>query len=389
MNNRLNILSLRNVIAFGGPDTTLLGWYDRIDRDRFNVSLACFDNPGSPENDLMQPIADLDIPTHLIPYGKRKNVFASIRAIKRIIRDNNIHLLHTHDHRSDVIGYMAARQARIPVMTTVYVWFSVNSMSKLKYLEMIQRAFLRRFDGITAICEATRRQTIDQYHMPAQKVQTVLSGIDIKKFDGEFDRDRLLKSIGARPDDRLLPFVARLWPEKAHTYLLRAMVPVVAEEPRAKLMIVGDGILREALENEARDLGIAANVIFTGIRRDVARLLKISEFMVHPSLAEGIPLAVYEGMAAGLAVVGTRVDGIPEVVTHEETGLLVEPKDIPALSQAILRLLHDRPLNARLGRAAHTLMAQSYSLDYATGQLEAYYKYLYNACNGNGSKHSV
>jgi glycosyltransferase involved in cell wall biosynthesis len=374
MSGPIRVLSLRNVVMFGGPDSTLLGWYAQIDRDRFDISLACFDNPGEPQADLVRGVRDLGIRTFTIPYGRRKNVFTAVRELVRIIRSERIDVLHSHDFRSDLLGWIAARWTGIPIMNTIYVWFGIHSVGKVKYIEAANRVVLRRFDGLNAICEATRRDTIQLYGFRPEKVTTVLSGIDVRNFDLEVDEAALRASIGAAADDRLLPFVARIYPEKAHTYLLKAMVPVVAQFPKAKLVVIGDGPLRGALEQEARELGIADNVIFTGKRKDVPALLRIGEFMVHPTLAEGIPLAVYEGMAAGLAVVGTDVDGTPEVVRHEQTGLLVQPKDVPALSAAICRLLANPAASKAYGDAARKLMETDYSIAHATSQLEAYYE---------------
>jgi glycosyltransferase involved in cell wall biosynthesis len=373
MSDRIRVLSLRNVVMFGGPDTTLLGWYAQIDRTRFDVSLACFENAGEPQADLVRGMHELGVRTFTIPYGERKNVFAAVRALVRILREERIDVLHSHDFRSDLLGWIAARRVGIPIMNTVYVWFGVHSMGKVQYIEALNRLVLRRFDGLNAISEATRRDTIELYGFRPEHVTTVLSGIDVAKFEAPIDAAAVRASVGAAPDDRLLCFVARIYPEKAHTHLLKAMVPVVARHPNVKLLVIGDGPLRGALEQEARELGIGPNVVFTGKRKDVPSLLRVCEFMVHPTLAEGIPLAVYEGMAAGLAVVGTDVDGTPEVVRHEQTGLLVQPKDVPALSAAILRMLANPAEAKAWGDAARKLMATDYSIAHATGQLEAYY----------------
>ncbi|RIL07165.1 MAG: hypothetical protein DCC71_04110 [Proteobacteria bacterium] len=374
MGEPIRVLSLRNVIMFGGPDTTLLGWYAQIDRSRFDVSLASFENPGAPDADLVRGMQERGVRTFSVPYGERKNVVAAVREIARIVRRERIDVIHSHDFRSDVLGWIAARMTGVPIMNTIYVWFGENSIGKVKRIEALNRLVLRRFDGLNAISEATRRDTIRLYGFRPESVTTVLSGIDVRKFDAPVDEAAVRASIGAAPDDRLLPIVARIYPEKAHTYLLKAMVPVVRAHPRAKLLVIGEGPLRPALEQEARDLGIAANVTFTGKRKDVPALLRISEFQVHPTLAEGIPLAVYEGMAAGLAVVGTDVDGTPEVVRHEQTGLLVPPKDVTALTAAILRLLENPAESRAWGAAARELIETDYSIERATGQLEAYYE---------------
>jgi glycosyltransferase involved in cell wall biosynthesis len=137
---------------------------------------------------------------------------------------------------------------------------------------------------------------------------------------------------------------------------------------------VGAGPCLGELEGQARALGVHHRVTFTGKRQDVPQILRVCEIMVHPSLAEGIPLAVQEGMAAGLPLVGTNVDGTPEVVLHERTGLLVEVNDVPGLVQAMRRLLADPDLGRRLGAAGRHLIETKLSAARVTRQLEDVYQ---------------
>ena len=372
MSKPLHVMSVRNVIAFGGPDTTILGWFAHLDRSRFRISLASFDNPGRPDSDFLARLQEDGVETHRIPWGGLIRMFATVRALARLIREQQVDLLHTHDTRADVIGYLAARMAGIPVMTTIYVWFQATSVPKMRYFEAIDRLFLRHFDGLTAISEATRRQTIAFGFRP-EAVETIYSGIDLRKFEAAGDPESIRRSLGAQPQDRLLVYVARFWPEKAHVALIEAFREVVRAEPRARLVLLGDGPCREAAQERARELGIAEHVIFAGNRADVPQILGACELMVHPSLAEGISLGMQEGMAAGLPVIGTDVDGTPEVVVHGKTGLLVPVNDGPALTRRCRRLLAERGFARGLGAAARELIEGKLSAERVTRQLEATY----------------
>lgn len=372
MSKPLHVMSVRNVIAFGGPDTTILGWFAHLDRTRLRVSLASFDNPGRPDREFLERLEALEVETCRIPWGGLVRMFSTVRALAKLIREREVDLLHTHDTRADVIGYLAARIAGIPVMTTIYVWFQSTSVRKMRYFEAIDRLFLRHFDGLTAISEATRRQTV-AFGFPPESVETIYSGIDLDKFSGRVDVESVRRSLGARPQDRLMIYVARFWPEKAHVALVEALQDVVRAEPRARLVLVGDGPCRAQAQLRARELGIAEHVIFTGIRADVPQILRACEMMVHPSLAEGIALGMQEGMAAGLPVIGTDVDGTPEVILNEQTGLLIPVNDRPALAGAMQRLLADTALARRLGASARTLIETKLSAERVTRQLENTY----------------
>src|SRR4029453_11595231 len=136
--------------------------------------------------------------------------------------------------------------------------------------------------------------------------------------------------IAGRPDYVILT-PARLHPQKGHEYLLAA----AAQIPDATFVLAGDGPLRSELEVRARELGIAGRCLFLGERADVPDLLAAADLFVLPSLFEGLPVSILEAMAAGRPVVATAIGGTDEVVTTEQTGLLVPPRDPVAIAAAI------------------------------------------------------
>jgi glycosyltransferase involved in cell wall biosynthesis len=159
-------------------------------------------------------------------------------------------------------------------------------------------------------------------------------------------------SLGVACDSPLVGFVGRLSPEKAPDLFVRMAAQLAGKHPRAVFVVVGDGPMRERLQEEARLLGIGERVHFTGERHDVLALLPSLCALVVPSHAEGMPLVLIEGMAAGVPVVATSVGGIPELVRHLETGLLVAPGDAGNLATAVDGLLDDPPWAKSLGARA-------------------------------------
>src|SRR5205085_1812414 len=135
--------------------------------------------------------------------------------------------------------------------------------------------------------------------------------------------------------------------QKGHAYLFDAWPAVVREFPDARLLVVGDGSLRGTLEQRARGLGITGNVVFTGFRSDVARVLDTIDALVLPSLYEGMPLTAIEASAMARPVVATAVDGTPEVVEDGVTGYLVPPAEPEALARSLVRVLADRDRASR------------------------------------------
>ncbi len=160
-------------------------------------------------------------------------------------------------------------------------------------------------------------------------------------------------------DSATLVSVARLVSQKGHTVLLEALSLL----PEVTALFAGDGPLRDDLESRARQLGVEDRTIFIGTVENVAPLLAKADLFVLTSLNEGLPLSILEAMAAGLAVVATRVGGTPELVTHGETGLLVEPEDAVSTAEAIRELLTDVDLRSRMGARGRTLVLERYTAE--------------------------
>jgi glycosyltransferase involved in cell wall biosynthesis len=175
-------------------------------------------------------------------------------------------------------------------------------------------------------------------------------------------RETVCREFGLPDDVRLVVNVGNLVPKKGHRVLLAAARYVVDRVPAVRFLVVGSGPLAEDLATLARRSGLDGQVVFTGLRDDATALIGAADVFVLSSLHEGLPVALLEAMALGRAVVATRVGGVPEVVAHGETGVLVEPGDPQALAASILQLLHDDRLRDRLGRQARAQAQRRYGM---------------------------
>ena len=212
------------------------------------------------------------------------------------------------------------------------------------------------------------------------QVELIYNGVDLARYSSTEACCTLPEEYGFAPGAPLVGVVARLEPEKGHRTLLEAWPLVLEEVPAARLLVVGEGSLREELETLARERGLlgdedasipvgtrgaprGARVIFTGEREDVPAVTAALDVAVLPSYREAQGLAILEAMALRRPVVATRVGGIPEVVEDEVTGLLVPPRDRQALAAAIVRLLTDHPLADTLARAGHDVVYERFCLE--------------------------
>jgi len=181
----------------------------------------------------------------------------------------------------------------------------------------------------------------------------IMNGINVARYAAAtIGREPWRRREGFYADDLLFVCVARFYPQKNHRDLLQAFAAGSALRPNCRLLLAGDGYLREELEQLARDLGISARVHFLGRRKDVPELLGACDVFVLASLWEGNPLSVMEAMAAGLPVVVTAAGGVPELASSGTHGFVVPPGDVPALSEAMMRMANHPAARQEMGAAA-------------------------------------
>src|SRR5919109_211517 len=215
---------------------------------------------------------------------------------------------------------------------------------------LADRLVSRFVDRVIAVSEAARAFLISGKGYDARKIVVVPNGRDLSVYRPGAGGQAVRKELGIDRATPLVGVVGRLEEQKGHVYLLDAWPSVLAEFPDARLLLVGDGSLRGALEHHAQDLGIAGSVLFAGFRSDVPRVLDALDVLALPSLYEGMPLTAIEASAMAKPVVATAVDGTPEVVREGRTGRLVPPRDVVALSRALRSVLRDPAPARRMGR---------------------------------------
>ncbi|MBC7106760.1 MAG: glycosyltransferase, partial [Firmicutes bacterium] len=250
--------------------------------------------------------------------------FGVVSRIVELVRDAD--LVHTHGVRANLLGRIAARLARRPLVTTVHSLLRMDYPTLWTRLpnalaERLTRGLTRRF---IAVSRQLAEELVREGVAPA-RVSVIYNGIDVEDFQPRRPRDQVRRELGYGPGVPLVATVARLHPVKGHRYLLEAARLVVEARPEVRFLVVGAGPGRENLEAYAEQLGVGKQVRFTGFVSDVASLLGAVDLVVVPSLWEGFGLTAVEALNVGVPVVATAVGGLPEVVRPRETGLLVPP----------------------------------------------------------------
>lgn len=305
-----------------------------------------------PDSPLQAKASEAGLP--VLPLAMRSEAdFWAVHRLARAMRRARCRLAHFHDAHGAALGSRAASRARVPIrVVSRRVDFPVRS----------RRKYIKGIDAVIAISDGVR-QVLVKGGIPERLIEVVPSGIDFAPFREVRERDFLRKEFGFGPEDYLVGIVAQLEDHKGHQDLIEAARILKGQAPRLRLVIVGEGSLRLQLDRQARDLHVDDVVYFLGFREDVPRILASLDLFVLSSRMEGLGSSIMDAMASRLPVVATQAGGIPEVVLHRETGLLVPPHDPQALAQSILKLYLDRALAARLAQRGFEVVHERFSAE--------------------------
>jgi glycosyltransferase involved in cell wall biosynthesis len=335
----------------------------QTNREVCKPSVCAFGQFGA--GSLLEEFQKLGPDFHLIPSRSLYHPWTA-RAVQQYIRQKQIDIVHTHLVDADIIGSIAGRWARIPVLTTLHNSPENYARQRLDRRMLARLAAQRVTTHLVAVSQQIRQQFIEQWQVAPEQITAIRNSIRLDRF--------LDIAPGTANNGRLtVTNIASLNPQKAQHHLLEAAKLVLTQMPEVDFLIVGRGKLEQPLKERAQALGIADRVNFTGLRHDIPNVLAQSDVFVLSSLWEGLPVSALEAMGAARPVVLTDIGGNHELIESEAHGLLVPPGNVPALAQALLTLLRDKPRRLDMGRAARAQVQQEFSMDTFTRQYEETY----------------
>jgi glycosyltransferase involved in cell wall biosynthesis len=301
--------------------------------------------------------------------------------IYRLCRRERFDLVVTHTSKGGVLGRLAARAAGVPHVVYQAHAFFFNHLSPglSKALYVAIERFAARFGDLTLTVSEEHRQGALVCGVDAPgRIRTVLNGIDLRRFAG-VDGRLVRAELGFAPDDVLIGGVGRLQCFKGFEYLIRALPPVFADFPRARLILCGTGPIEARLRGECEHAGIAGRVHLLGFRKDIPQVMAALDVFVQPSLREGLSIALIEAAAAGLPSVACTIAGNAEIVQHGQTGILVPPADPAALGAALRSLLEGPEAAREMGREARRRAEARFSVERMVAENLAAYDSLMTA----------
>ncbi len=376
--NRITLLFFSCNYVIGGMQRQLTDLVTHIDRDRYRPLVACF-GPSGPFADELE---EAGIPFDCWDVAPSYDLTAPrmLARLVRLIRRERVQIFQTYEFPTKVLGWIAGRIARVPVITCAEHGTGEPKDSPRK--TWLLRKLSPLCDHFIYVADAQRRFYRDKRGFRLDgRTEVIYNGINHHRFDPTTVAPIPRTELGIDEGAPIVGITAVLREEKAHEVLLRAMPVIESHAPGARALIVGDGPERAKIESLARELGVEDRIVITGFRNDVERILPLFDVMTLCSdpVAETCPLSVLEAMCMGKPIVATSVSGLPELVVEGETGHLVGIRDHEALGDRIGRLLADRECARTMGEAGRERALAGFTIPHMVAHHEEYYERILEA----------
>jgi glycosyltransferase involved in cell wall biosynthesis len=381
------ILYLVDGLGLSGKTKAMVDLVAGLDRGRYRAHVACFDTEKSP---LARRLGEMGVPVEEVPCpdGVNLGVMTRLGALVRRLRPD---VIHCYNPRTMLYGGSVARLLGRPAIGTLSAFACLTPEGDYRFLpqKLVSTSFKSRvrnriacglMRAVVTVSEKLGRGFFRYNGIPAERLRVISYGVDIERFTRVTPEAvaAFRASVGLPAEAVVVGSIGRLVEQKDYPTQLRAFAQAAQRVPSLRMLLVGDGPLRGSIESLARELGVADRVHLAGHRDEVPVALRALDIFVLASKFEPYGVALLEAKAAGAAIVATRVNEVPEILSEGATGRLVPPEDPAAMAAAFVALAEDAAARRALGARAAAEAAARHSL---RGNVTAY-EHIYDEVRG-------
>jgi glycosyltransferase involved in cell wall biosynthesis len=358
----ITVLHTESSLGWGGQERRTLRELLGLSRGSFRPLLLC-----QPESRIGEEARRQNLPVETMRMRGNFDPLAVSR-LWGFIRHHSVDIVHTHSSADSWMASVAAKLSprRPKVVRTRHLNATFN----------VRQIYTLMADRVVTVGGSTREYMIREKGIPADRVVTIPTGVDLTIFDPERVPGDLREELGIPRHAPVFGTVSVFRRLKGHQYLLEAAGAILRAVPEAKILLAGEGPQEKNIRNKIEELGIGEAVFLAGFREDIPRVLNTMDVFVFPSLQEALGTAILEALAMRKAVVASRVGGIPEIIQEGKTGFLVDPEKPAAIAEKVIPLLKNPDLRRRLGDQGRRFVESHYDNRLMIGRLEALYREL-------------
>jgi glycosyltransferase involved in cell wall biosynthesis len=367
----------------GGAQENTMNTAIMLNKDRYKVDILTGPQTGK-EGSLIQESINRGASVIILPELVReinplKDLLAGIKLFRKL-KSNQYIIVHTHSSKAGVIGRIAAWMAGVPVIIhTVHGWSFHNHMNSwLRSLYVLLERFAASFsDTLIVVTELDINKGLREKIGEADKYRIIRSAINLEEFNpANVDPIPIRKELGIPSDVPVLGNIGRFSPQKNPMDWLDVAIRVATALPECYFLLVGDGPLRAAFEEQVEKRGINGNFILTGLRRDIPRMLSCMDVFLLTSLWEGLPRVIPQALSMGIPVIANRVDGTEEAIQDGKTGFLCLPGNLDKMAEYCINLLTNLKLRQEMSENGQKFVSNEFSLTNMVIEIESLYEEL-------------
>lgn len=373
---------ITRLIIGGAQENTLLTVIGQ--QQDYGDEVTLFTGPGvGPEGSLEDRAIAAGVDLRIVPKLQRSlHPWRDWRSYQRLVqglREYRPQVVHTHSSKAGILGRRAAHRLRLPCVHTIHgaAFHYGQAWPAYRTYVAVERLAARWTDRFISVSDDMTAEYVRAGVAAPDRCVTIYSGFDVVPFlHPPRDPASVRKELGLGPEHVVIGKIARLFHLKGHEFLLAAARDVAASCPQVRFLLVGDGLLREAIETELRRTGLMDRFVFTGLvpPERIPELVAAMDVVVHTSQWEGLARVLPQGLIAGKPVVAYDVGGAREVVLDDETGYLLPRDSVAPLAQALIRLARDPDLRERLGRRGRELFTDRFRHQTMTRRIREVYQ---------------
>lgn len=336
-----------------------------VDSSRFTPAVAMAEDGG---HVTAADFTDYGVPFHQLDIASGPSLTPLLK-LRRLLRRESFDILHCHGARAAFYGRAVAGLlggGRPRVVYTIHGFAAPHyGFPRRTILMGMEHILSLVTDAVICVSEAERNSFVAAGFGPPERLHLVRCGIDVARFrDVVVQRAEQRAALGVPVDGRLVTTICRLYRPRDFETLLHSFAVVREGIRDVHLLIVGDGPYRPRIESLISELSLVPHVTLAGFRPDIPHILAVSDiFVLATDLWEGLPITILEAMASGLPVVASDVGGIPEEIIHQQTGIVVPPRNPPVLSRSLLELLSDGQRARRMGERGRKRVDEYFTLE--------------------------
>jgi glycosyltransferase involved in cell wall biosynthesis len=364
------VLQLRSSIGFFGAENVILELAKGLQHTDYRPIIGVFKN-GSPAAEALAEMAQRYGIASVGFDDQRPFDHRAAGAIRNFIKEQQIDIVHSHGYKANVYAQAVKHRVATRTIATCHPWTETTYSLRSRVYTRLDKFLLPRFDRVVAISDEMKKEVL-QARVPRYKIAVIPNGIDLQRLKVTEEKQKIRTELGLPSEGIIIGTIGRLVQEKGQYLLVEAAARLAKNFLNAFYLIVGDGPLRQGLQEQARKAGVENRFIFSGVSDQIPKLLGLMEVFVLPSLSEGLPMVILEAMAARKPIIATKVGAIPQLLRDRESALLVKP-NAAELADAIAYLLNHPATAQRFGQKAFDRVRDEYSSQKMTQEYVAVY----------------